>query len=209
MREGSPPPFPLSALRLLAHRASAEGRVAGLAQALASAEVWMRRKLTTAEVRAVTEALNLERGGRHVLASRKITVNKRVRQTSELLFKPGDTIIPRGVIVMWSGKLSAIPDGWALCDGTAGTPDLRAKFVKGAAAGMDPGGAGGAATHTHADHASHTHDVASQLATPDLFTGDLLATGVSGRTGGPSAALAHDTVNHEPSHIEVAYLMKL
>ena len=50
---------------------------------------------------------------------------------------------------MWSGLLSAIPSGWHLCDGTTGTPDLRGMFVKGTAAGVDPGGTGGATTHIH------------------------------------------------------------
>jgi hypothetical protein len=40
--------------------------------------------------------------------------------------------VPRGAIVMWSGSIASIPDGWALCDGTNGTPDLRDKFVVGA-----------------------------------------------------------------------------
>lgn len=57
--------------------------------------------------------------------------------------------IPSGVICMWAGALVAIPSGWVLCDGTAGTPDLRSMFIKGAAAGQNPGGSGGAATHSH------------------------------------------------------------
>jgi len=40
--------------------------------------------------------------------------------------------IPRGVIAMWYGSISNIPQGWALCDGTNGTPDLRDKFIVGA-----------------------------------------------------------------------------
>ena len=40
--------------------------------------------------------------------------------------------VPRGVIVMWSGSIADIPQGWALCDGTNGTPDLRDRFVVGA-----------------------------------------------------------------------------
>lgn len=51
--------------------------------------------------------------------------------------------MPPGVIVMWSGLLSAIPSGWALCDGQGGRPDLRERFVKGAAEGVDPGATGG------------------------------------------------------------------
>ncbi|MGC6031320.1 hypothetical protein [Enterobacter kobei] len=38
--------------------------------------------------------------------------------------------IPKGLISMFSG--SRTPAGWALCDGTQGTPDLRDRFVKGA-----------------------------------------------------------------------------
>lgn len=38
---------------------------------------------------------------------------------------------PRGAIVMWSGSLNQIPDGWALCDGLDGRPNLIDKFVKG------------------------------------------------------------------------------
>lgn len=67
------------------------------------------------------------------------------------------------------------------------------------------GETGGAKTHTHgtgtlaasahagaavADHASHTHTVATQVATPDLFTTNTGGTGVSGVTGGPSATEA-------------------
>ncbi|MFT4303465.1 MAG: hypothetical protein ACMXYG_02795 [Candidatus Woesearchaeota archaeon] len=38
---------------------------------------------------------------------------------------------PPGTIVMWSGSIGDIPEGWALCDGTQGTPDLRGKFIVG------------------------------------------------------------------------------
>ncbi len=45
----------------------------------------------------------------------------------------GDVDIPkwRGMITMWSGDITKIPPGWALCDGTNGTPDLRGRFVLG------------------------------------------------------------------------------
>lgn len=41
-------------------------------------------------------------------------------------------MIPIGGIIMWSGSIASIPNGWRLCDGTNGTPDLRDKFVVGA-----------------------------------------------------------------------------
>lgn len=32
---------------------------------------------------------------------------------------------------MWSGSPTAIPAGWALCDGNGGRPDLRGRFIVG------------------------------------------------------------------------------
>ncbi|HMP75132.1 MAG TPA: hypothetical protein PKE12_02435 [Kiritimatiellia bacterium] len=40
--------------------------------------------------------------------------------------------VPAGVVILWSGAISNIPSGWALCDGANGTPDLRSRFVAGA-----------------------------------------------------------------------------
>lgn len=37
--------------------------------------------------------------------------------------------VPEGAIVMWSGDPAAIPDGWQLCNGMFGTPDLRDRFI--------------------------------------------------------------------------------
>jgi len=37
-----------------------------------------------------------------------------------------------GMIMYWNGTTGTIPTGYILCDGTAGTPDLRDKFVVGA-----------------------------------------------------------------------------
>jgi hypothetical protein len=63
--------------------------------------------------------------------------------------------VPVGAIIMWSGLLANIPAGWALCDGLGGRPDLRGRFIQGAAAGINPGAIGGATTHTHTGHAAH------------------------------------------------------
>ena len=40
--------------------------------------------------------------------------------------------IPSGVIVSWYGDKANVPSGWAICDGTNGTPDLRDRFIVGA-----------------------------------------------------------------------------
>lgn len=41
-------------------------------------------------------------------------------------------IFVTGMIMMWSGTIATIPSGWALCNGSNGTPDLRNRFVIGA-----------------------------------------------------------------------------
>lgn len=56
--------------------------------------------------------------------------------------------VPAGVITMWSGSIVSIPSGWALCDGTGGTPDLRDRFVVGAGNTYAVGATGGANTVT-------------------------------------------------------------
>jgi hypothetical protein len=77
---------------------------------------------------------------------------------------------PSGGIIMWSGTIATIPSGWALCDGTSGTPDLRNKFV--IAADADSGGAAkttvtGSATQSGGSKdaivVSHTHTATSAV----------------------------------------------
>lgn len=74
-----------------------------------------------------------------------------------------DTTLPTGVIVMWSGSVGSVPTGWALCDGTNDTPDLRNRFVVGAGDSYAVDATGGSAdailvSHTHtATDSGHVH----------------------------------------------------
>jgi len=67
--------------------------------------------------------------------------------------------VPIGGIIMWSGTIANIPQGYALCNGSNGTPDLRNKFVIGAGSTYAPAATGGAATVTlvEANLPAHTH----------------------------------------------------
>lgn len=72
--------------------------------------------------------------------------------------------VPAGGIIMWSGSIATIPAGWLLCNGSSGTPDLRNRFVIGAAqdnAGIASTTITGANTQTggskDAITVSHTH----------------------------------------------------
>lgn len=70
--------------------------------------------------------------------------------------------LPSGVIVVWSGLLSEIPNGFIICDGNNSTPDLRDKFVKGVPnAVTNPGLTGGESEHTltTTEMPNHNHSV--------------------------------------------------
>ncbi len=41
-----------------------------------------------------------------------------------------NNLIPKGSIIMFNGTASEIPEGWHICDGSEGTPNLIGKFIK-------------------------------------------------------------------------------
>lgn len=69
----------------------------------------------------------------------------------------GGSSIPTGGIIIWSGV--EVPAGWALCDGTNGTPDLRGRFVLGESETHTMGETGGdeEVTLTVEQMPAHTH----------------------------------------------------
>jgi hypothetical protein len=62
----------------------------------------------------------------------------------------------KGMIGLWLGLLNKVPEGWVLCDGNNGTPNLQDKFIKVAYDASEIGLTGGSNTHTHAAQ-SHSH----------------------------------------------------
>ena len=55
----------------------------------------------------------------------------------------------RGMLVAYYAHEGAIPEGWAICDGTNDTPDLRGKYLIGVDALGDVGRNVGNAEHRH------------------------------------------------------------
>ena len=70
---------------------------------------------------------------------------------------------PTGGIILWSGSVASIPSGWALCNGSNGTPDLRNRFVVGAGSTYAVNGTGGSAD---AIVVAHTHTATSTVTDP-------------------------------------------
>lgn len=81
-------------------------------------------------------------------------------------------VLPRGVIMLWSGSSASIPAGWQICDGTNSTPNLRDRFVVGAGTTYAVAATGGSAnavvvSHNHtattAANGDHQHFIASNI----------------------------------------------
>lgn len=79
---------------------------------------------------------------------------------------------PAGGIIMWSGSVASIPSGWALCDGTSGTPNLMDRFVVGAGSSYAVGDTGGSDTTTlsEANLPAHTHSFSATTNTTGAHT---------------------------------------
>lgn len=140
--------------------------------------------------------------------------------------------IPIGGIIMWSGSVTNVPAGWALCDGTTHygvvSPDLRGRFVLGAGsgAGLTPrtvGQSGGEETHTLTlgEMPSHSHtNVFVDNGYPDNW-GRRDTTGVNGHFivdshGGGNLANFASTANggggahtNMPPYYVLAYIIRV
>lgn len=140
--------------------------------------------------------------------------------------------IPAGLIMIWSGSVSTIPAGWALCDGGNGTPDLRDRFVVGVGSSYGVGATGGANTvtltaaqmpaHSHAYrdrfHAEGTQyvnaEILAELNSPtinfrgsgDTDTDNEWFSYVNKTTSPEGGGAAHE---NRPPYYALAYVMKL
>ena len=142
--------------------------------------------------------------------------------TAQYAYEVGGEQIPSGVIVMWSGNIANIPAGWALCDGTNGTPDLRDRFIVGArqdensVAKTNVKGilqqAGGEHEHTLTidEMPAHTHPITAYRGGQNVYSHQLdawtnqaaIGTATTNATGGGGAH------NSTPPFYALAFIIK-
>lgn len=141
---------------------------------------------------------------------------------------------PTGMILIWyppdntitslSLLLSSVPTGWAVCDGTNGTPDLRGRFVLMAqdSVPVSPSGLnipfgssihsigsiGGEETHllTIPEMPAHSHNGGSAGQVQIANWDNSVNSSVYGTTSSSGGNTAHSIL---PSHYTLVYLMKL
>lgn len=134
--------------------------------------------------------------------------------------------LPIGSIILWDNE--TIPEGWHVCDGTLGTPNLINMFVRGASSSADLLASGGVTTHTHtmpntSTRATHRHSASGSLSGEG--SGVVTATGgreaapenhshsFSGNTGYSNSHAhtvgASGSANNLPPYIKLYYIMRL
>lgn len=131
------------------------------------------------------------------------------------------TIAP-DVILVWTGTDAGIPTGYSR------ETSLDSKFIKGAAAGVDPNVTGGSATHTHTATANHSHTLNSHTHTFSLGAGHPASgtnssdagdativynhthgTTTSGTSSGgdlSSVSATYDSVSNDPPYYEAIFI---
>jgi len=124
--------------------------------------------------------------------------------------------VPTNLVAVWTGLLTEIPSGWALCDGGDGRPNLLDYFVKSVPDALtDPGTTGGASTHQHADGTNvgtsptaihHLRDAAYGLGAATSRT-EYMETVASAYS--PEYPVLTSSEPNVPPFYEVAFIIKL
>lgn len=121
-----------------------------------------------------------------------------------------------GMVMMWPYSVATIPSGWHLCDGTAGTVDLRDYFL--ICTREDDAGVGKAfirgGLKEKFDTTTHTHNFTGDGHAHDLASGDniLDSTPAGYRYHGTTVSPATGTTNSqysEPKCKAVCFIQKL
>lgn len=143
-----------------------------------------------------------------------------------------DAECPVNGIIVWNKILGDKPDGFVICDGLNGTPDMRDKFVYGAPNDAGVGSTGGATSHTHGNSdtnaaGSHTHTLVGSTGnsgqnkrasnydgTPAMAAGNhahSLPTGTITDTDANHTHTFGDTNSADslPTYLKLYYLMRI
>lgn len=125
--------------------------------------------------------------------------------------------VPSGCILAYSGEAETVPEGWAVCDGQNGTPDLRGRFILGVSETHPMGETGGAEEVTLTEGQMPSHNHAYYLARGGR---SIVSSSVGNNTGYPYLSDANSLANvgnkgsndshpNMPPYYALIYIMKL
>ncbi len=123
-------------------------------------------------------------------------------------------VIPRGMIMAWAGTPDNIPDGWALCDGQDGTPDLNDKFILGTSDAEKVGASGGEKEHTLElyEMPAHSHGETGTVLKNNYGSSPMSITTTTGSDysvlSGESTRGQGSPHNNMPPYYTLCYIMK-
>lgn len=139
----------------------------------------------------------------------------------------GAGTIPVGGIIMWSGTIANIPTGWALCNGSNGTPDLRTRFIVGAGSDAGtgetfnadtgvisgqyaPGNTGGETAHqlTTAEMPAHTHNYFNIDSSAAAGNSGVRVNAGSGQDTATTSTGGSDFHENRPKYFALAFIMR-
>lgn len=127
-------------------------------------------------------------------------------RASEMKARLAATELPLGTIIAWYSKGGPLPEGWVVCDGTNGTPDLRGRFLRGVAAFEEVGKLEGEEKHVHKVAGRTGYEVEGTTSGPE---------GADNFTGDPNWNHKHDLdlqsgeADNIPPSMTVVYLLKV
>ncbi|MEM9789142.1 MAG: hypothetical protein AAF842_01930 [Planctomycetota bacterium] len=114
---------------------------------------------------------------------------------------------PAGIVMLWYAKNGRVPNGWAACDGSNGTPDLRGQFLRGVGSFSDVGEHDGSETHNHHYSGLTSGEANGRFRNPPPETAD---NGGSRNWFHQHTYEGHtDTKNHLPPYYTVLFIMRL
>lgn len=143
-----------------------------------------------------------------------------------------DAFFP-GMIILWSGTTATIPTGWALCNGTNGTPNLTDRFVVGAGSNYGVAQTGGSkdaivVSHNHSASSGaaggHSHTYTKQSGSVKVDSGGMIGansyaigstTGTTSSVGNHTHSVSVSTKGSSgtnknlPPYYALAYIMRL
>jgi microcystin-dependent protein len=97
-----------------------------------------------------------------IIANTDIQAQANINTQSKIQER-GCDLVPERSIIMWNGVHTSVPNGWALCNGSNGTPDLRDRFIVAAGSSYSYTNIGGAndVTLTESQIPAHVHSLSS------------------------------------------------